>query len=139
MARVFEEVTLTWHGRDYKIPPDQMLRLIAQIEDVVTFGDLAEFSLGRIKLSKLAQAFGLALRAAGCPVDDDTVFSEMFGAKGERAKQIRERAQAAIFALQSLMIPPEHLRGEPAKKPEAAGKRAASSPRRTNSSSARAG
>lgn len=137
--RVFEEVTLSWKGQDYKIPADQMLRCIAQIEDVLTFGDLAAASMGRVKLAKLSQAFGIALRSAGVEVSDDEVFFGMFGDKSERAKDIQERAQRAIFALQSIMIPPAHLRTEPGK-PKAAGKRrAASSPRRTSSSSDKAG
>jgi hypothetical protein len=131
--RVFEEVTLSWNGQDYKIPPDQVLRTIAEIEGVITMGDLAQMSLGRPMLAKLAMAFGIALRAAGAIVTDDEIYFGVFGDKTDRVKTIRERAHRAIFSLQSLMIPPEHLRAEPGKKPEAAGKRAASSPRRTSS------
>lgn len=137
--RVFEEVTLSWKGQDYKIPPDQMLRTIAEMEGMLSLGDLAQMSLGRTSLARLSMAYGIALRAAGATVNDDEVYFSMFGEKAERAKDVAERMRNAIFGLQSIMIPPEHLRAEPGKKPEAAGKRAASSPQRTSSSSVKAG
>ena len=130
MSRDFEEVVLSWNGKEYRLPPDQVLPCIARIENVLTLGDLAQASLGKPMLAKLSMAFGIALRMAGANVTDKEVWEGMFS---RNAKDIVERMQRSVFALQSLMIPPEHLRGEPGKRPEAAGRRAASSRRRTSS------
>lgn len=129
---IFEPVTLTWSGKDYVIPADGVLRCIAQVEDVITLGTLHTFiSKGNLPLAKIAGAFGVALRAAGCRVTDDEVYSGMFTAKGA---ELQRRAFEAVAVLQQLMIPPEHLRADETKTP-AAGGRAASSRKSTSSRS----
>ena len=109
---IFEEVTLSWKGRDYKIPPDRVLRCIAVVEDVLPLGALAKSTFGEVKLARLAEAFAAALRYAGAPVTDEEVYSGMF--EGEGGK-LAAQARAYVYALQALMIPPEHLR--PKEKP----------------------
>jgi hypothetical protein len=129
---VFEEITLSWNGKNYVIPPDDVLRCIAKIESVCTLGELASHQLrGQLPLAKISMAFAVALRHAGAKVTDDEVYGALFQDSGQ---EMQRMASQAIFTLQAMMIPPEHLRA-PAGKAEAAGERAASSPSATSSRS----
>lgn len=102
---IFQDVTLTYNENSYKIKSNDVMRLIARIESVVTIQDLAkEQGPG---LSRLAQAYGLVLRFAGANVTDEEIYSSMFSDGGA------ESAGNAITGLISLMIPPET---KPAKK-----------------------
>lgn len=130
----FEPIPLEWSGKKYLIPADNVLRVIAQIEDVLTLGQLASAqSHGRLPLAKIAIAFGIALRHAGAEVSDEDVYNGMFSAGGA---ELQRRALTAVFTLQAMMVPPEHLRANPGKaNGGAAGSPAASSPSATDSSS----
>lgn len=124
---IFEPVKLTWKGRDYVIPPEQVLKLLAMVEDVITLGELSTYMLsGRTPLAKLSKAWGIALRYAGAQLTDEEIYGELFSDADMQGK-----ALAATFGLQALMVPPAHLRGEPGKV-AAAGTEPASSPRPTS-------
>lgn len=128
---IFEEVRLSWGGKDYVIPPNDILRAIAKVEEVMTLGDLGNAQgQGRIPYAKLASAFGVLLRHAGATVTDEDVYNDIF--KGG-PKEMAKASLACIGTLMSLMIPPEHLRAKPAKKAAVGVPRAASSKRRTSS------
>lgn len=109
----FEEVKVSWKGQEAAIPPNNVLRAIAKIESVLTVGELGALAItGAPKpLAKISMAYGLLLRHAGIKVDDDEVYSAMF----ESGEQILQ-AGALINTLVSLMVPPAHLKEEPAKK-----------------------
>nr|BDD44161.1 hypothetical protein 28 [bacterium] len=98
---IFEPVTLTYSGEDYTIPRDEILQVIAMIEDVVTLGELS--GGGKVPMAKLAMAYGLALRHAGAKVSDEEVYSSLF-AEGQH------NATQAVTGLLAMMIPPERLR-----------------------------
>lgn len=103
--RIFEPITLHWEGRDYSIPPDDVLRCIAKIEDHITLIELSTASNKRtIPLAKMAIAFGAVLRHAGAHVSDDEVYAGMF-ADGN----LVNKAQVAVTTLLTLMIPPGSL------------------------------
>jgi len=109
---IFEPITLTWEGKEYVIPADQIMQAIAKVEDVLTLGQLARFSMsGDIPFGKLAMAYGLLLRHAGARVADDEVYAAIF-----RSGETRDRAQKAVTVLQVLMLPPEAVRAEAEKK-----------------------
>lgn len=136
---IFEDVRLSWEGRDYVIPADQVLRVIARLEDVVTLGALHRFlASGVLPLAKIAAAYGIALRAAGAEVTDEHVYAGMF-----TGRELQKRAAAALTALQTMMIPPEAIRAQMGQAAgnarAAASRRGASSPRRTASRSDKAG
>jgi len=102
---VFEAVTFKWKERIYTIPPDQVMRAIAKIEDVLTLSELHRYGLsGTAPIAKLAMAFGAVLRHAGAAVQDDEVYAALFNA-GEQQEQV----MAAIQTLLAMMVPPEHL------------------------------
>lgn len=129
---IFKPITMAWHGTEYTIPADEVLRCIAEVESVLTLGDIANMQArSRLALAKIAIAYGIALRFAGAQVSDEEVYAGMFKDAGA---ELQRRALGAIFTLQALMVPPEHLRAEPGKANGGAGETAASSPSVTSSS-----
>ena len=105
---IFEEVRLQWEGKEYRIPPRDVLRCIAAVEGVITLGELASAAVpGNLPLARLAMAFSTALQFAGADVTDEQVFDRMFTNTGA---DMKERAAAAAMALHHLMVPPRHMR-----------------------------
>lgn len=104
---IFQEIGLTWKGREYVVPPDRVLGLIAEVEEKITIEDLAIGS--GVKRAKLSAAYAAALRYAArvsgapCNVVDEDVYTSLFG--GDFAAS----TQAIIESLLKMMIPPEHL------------------------------
>jgi len=130
---VFEEVTLTWDGQDYKIPPERVLKCIASVEEVLPLWRVSQATVGDLRLADLAEAYSAVLRFAGANVSADEFYSRLFDGDGP---ELAKKARAYCYALQALMIPPKHLRGnqaEGAKKDEAT-RAAGSSPSATSSS-----
>lgn len=133
---IFEDVRLSWKGREHRIAADRVLRVIAAVEDVITLGALHRaMTAGSLPLAKLATAYAIVLRHAGVDVTEEEVYAGMFS-----AGDMKERAVGAVALLQTLMIPPESLRkAEAAGNGAAAAERAGSSPKRTSSRSGKAG
>lgn len=105
-AGIFQPVALTWGGREYVIPPDQVLKAIAIVESILTLGQLHNAMMaGAVPFAKLSQAFAAVLRYAGAQVSAEEVYAAMF----QGGDEMRTRAMHAIQALQMLMIPPVHL------------------------------
>jgi hypothetical protein len=112
---IFEEVKLSWSGKDYVIPPDRVLQAIAKVEEVLTFGALARCMVsGTLPLARLAMAVGAALRHAGAKLTDDEIYAGLF-----EKTETQQRAMTIVLTLQQLMIPPEALRRSVAEKPAA--------------------
>lgn len=94
---IFEDITLTFGGDEYTIPSNGVMRLIAKIEDVISLQDLT----GQPKLSRLAEAYTVALVYAGCKkVNTEDVYASLFGDGG------RENIQNSITTLIQMMVPP---------------------------------
>lgn len=119
---IFEEVRLAWGGQDCVIPPDQLMTVIAKIEEVITMAELSRaVERNALPHAKLAIAFGRVLRHGGVRVTDEEVYNGML-APGQDQKM---RAMSALNALLTLMLPPESVRAalaeaKPAGKPPAA-------------------
>jgi hypothetical protein len=100
---IFQELVLTWKGVDYRVAPDNMLRLIAQVEDVITLNELYNYSQkGAAPLSKLSLAYGLMLRYAGAKVQDEEVYRAIATGKDKAAT-------TATQSILMMMLPPEDL------------------------------
>lgn len=118
---IFQEVAVPWEGKQFKIPPRDVLRCIAAVEGVITLGELATVCAGSsLPLARLAMAFGIILRFAGADASDEDVYDHMFKDAG---KEMQDRAIEASFVLHRLMVPPEHMRA--AEEKVAAGKKVA--------------
>lgn len=124
---IFEQITLSWGGKDYFIEPDNVMRAIAKVEDVITLVQIARcYETRDIPLVKIAQAYAAVLRHAGARVEDDEVYNDLF-----QNGELQKRAWAAINTLQRMMIPPDHLRQETLPGKGAAGETAPSSKKRS--------
>lgn len=126
---MFEPIRITWAGQEFTLQPDQVLRTIADVEEILTIGELYVYQSQRktVPLAKLSMAFATVLRHAGARVSGDDVFATLF-----KDGDLQARALQLIHVLQILMLPPESLRA-PAGKRAAAGKRAGSSRKSTSS------
>lgn len=102
---IFNEIKLSWEGREYVIPSDNVMKIIAKVEDVITLSDLSKCATNKtLPLAKLSQAYALILQHAGVQgVDEEKVYAGMFSAN------LQENAQRAVTTLLMLMIPPSHL------------------------------
>lgn len=99
---IFEEVTLSWNGEEYKIPPDRIMGAIAKIEDVITLKELSDYAVkGDAPLAKMAIAYAAVLRYAGAKVNEAEVYSAMFDLGNNM------NILTCINALLTMMIPPK--------------------------------
>lgn len=98
---VFQPIKLEWKGEPFTVPADRVMGAIAVIEDVVTLKEIYEAGAkGKVKLSRIASAYGALLRYAGAKVEDDEVYEGMFAVDSGKA------AAAAVTSLLSMMVPP---------------------------------
>lgn len=69
-------IVLNWKGVDYTIPASKAFAVGEQVEDVLSMADIAAMGTSP-KFFKIARAFGVMLRFAGCKVSDDEVHREI--------------------------------------------------------------
>lgn len=107
---LFADVVIEWKGRNYTVPSNQIMRLIATIEDTVTMGELTEYLQGgKMPMAKLALAFSNVLKFAGVISEDgdndleQEVYAAWFGVGGVDA---RDSVVMSIHSLLAMMIPP---------------------------------
>ena len=108
----FEDVTLTWQGKDYVVPANRQMMLIAKIEDALggEAGDQAIAVLFRrngVPHSRMAAAYGAALRYAGASVTDEEVYISIHA---DIATQSRDAVAALVhrmlMGLVAIISPP---------------------------------
>jgi len=102
---MFQDVTLSWKGEDYTVQANNVLMLIAKIENHITLQELASGNPG---LAKIAQAYSAALVHAGARVSPDQVYQSFFA-----GADAGENAILAVQGLLAMMVPPD---AKPAKK-----------------------
>jgi hypothetical protein len=93
---IFEDISLTFGGDEFTIKGNRVMKLIAQIEDVISLQELTT----QPKLSKLAEAYALAINYAGGKVMIDEVYASLFGDGGS------DNVQNSITTLIMMMLPP---------------------------------
>lgn len=111
MMKGFEPVTLQWSGENFTVPADRQMMLIATIEDALSgpTGGQALHVLMRPEgppYSRLACAYGAALRHAGANVTDDDVYLAIMGDFAGGEGDTAARVQAAILGLLAIIAPP---------------------------------
>lgn len=128
--RGFEDVTLSWRGVDYTVPANRQMMLIATIEDALS-GDSGKQALTILfrregpPYSKLAAAFGAALRHAGANVSDEEVYLSIMEDMANRSKaEVTAMVQETVIALLSIIAPPAARAITGDAKPEDAEKKA---------------
>lgn len=109
---LFDDVSLTWKGREYVIPRNRVMGAIARVEDVLTLHELLVIQTrGGTPYAKLSAAYGTVLRYAGAKVEDEDVYAGMF--KAETSGEIG----GAVVNLLHMMLPPGIDFGKPQKAP----------------------
>ena len=110
--RGFEDVTISWRGVDYNIPAKGQMMLIAKLEDALS-GDSGQQAMTVLfrkegpPYSRLAAAFGAALRHAGAKATDEEIYLSMQADLANRSKESRTATiQNCILALLSIISPP---------------------------------
>ncbi len=122
--RGFQPVTLAWKGQEFTVAAEDQLRLIAEIEDALadskgTPAVLALTKRGGPSYSRLAGAYGAALRYAGAKVSDEEIYLTITEdlAKGDASAAVK--MQDAVLGLLAIIAPPIHRQlmgdGEPGK------------------------
>lgn len=107
----FDDVTLEWGGKSYVIPANRQMMLIAKIEDALS-GDSGAQALSVLlrsegpPYSRLAAAFGTALRYAGAVVTDDEIYLSIMEDFAAQSADVTTKIQNAIFAVLSVIAPP---------------------------------
>lgn len=96
---MFEEVRLKWKEKEYVIPENRVMRLIAKVEDVITLAELINYSeRNTTPVAKVASAYGVMLRFAGARVEDEEIYSQFYDAGAETIIE-------STFALLAIMSP----------------------------------
>lgn len=108
---LFKPVTLTWRGQEYTVPADQVMMMIAKVEDILTLPELMN-PKGR-PLAKISMAYGVALRHAGAKASDEEIYGAMFTA-GEQAAA----SASAVQGLLMMMVPPSAVESKHQEKKE---------------------
>lgn len=99
-----EDFKFTWEGKEYSIPHNNIMKLIATVENVITLPELEDaVQRGTAPLGKLSMAFGIILRHAGVRVKDYEIYKSMF------SENSADNAVAAASGLIMLMVPPDCL------------------------------
>lgn len=104
----FEDVTLSWKGEDFVVQANRQMMLIAEIEDVlVKPGQQAvTVLLNGPAHSRLARAYGAALRYAGASVTDDEIYLSITADLAEGKADAVVKIQAAVLGLLAIIAPP---------------------------------
>lgn len=111
MMKGFEPVTLSWGDETYTVPAEGQLLLIGAIEDALSgkSGQQAVAVLmnpGGPPYTRLAAAYGAALRYAGATVSDDEIYLSIMGDFANQSKDVAVKIQSAILALLAIIAPP---------------------------------
>lgn len=108
---IFESVTLTWQGKEYQVPPNRLLRLIAAVEDKITLSQIVDMAArGQMKFAQVAEAYAAALLVAGVKPSGP---ADLFGLEVHAAlfdgKEAIARWAETVDKLVRLMTPPESI------------------------------
>ena len=108
----FEDVTLSWGGKDFVVPASRQLMLIAKIEDALG-GDTGEQAVAVLfrkngpPHSRLAMAYGAAMRYAGASVTDDQVYLTIHeDIANKSAAAVQGTIQTMLAGLLAIISPP---------------------------------
>ena len=96
----FQDVTLSYNGKDYTVKADQVMKLILILEDIVSLQRLADPN--NPPMGKISEAYAAALAYAGCKsVSTEDIYFSLFS-EGSAAE-----AQNAVNGILSMMVPPQ--------------------------------
>lgn len=96
------EIVLKFRGEEYRVPEARAFELGGEVEEVVTLAEISSWGSAP-KFFKIARAFGVMLRFAGCRVSDTEVKAEI-DASIARAigTDVTPEAGAEMFAVMAV-------------------------------------
>lgn len=100
----FKDITFEFGGETYTVKANNVFRLIAQIEEVITVTELFTLNAEKLPLARLADAYAVCLKYAGAKAEPEDVYCSML-ANG--AGDVINYVQGLV----AVVIPPEELRG----------------------------
>lgn len=111
MMKGFEPVTLQWNGENFTIPADKQMMLIAVIEDALSGGTgrQALSILGQAEgppYTRLAAAYGAALRHAGANTTDEDVYLTIMQGFADESGDTTIFIQNAVLGIMAIIAPP---------------------------------
>lgn len=100
-------IRMNWQGKAYVIPAHRAFELGAQVEDIVTLGEIGTWG-ARVPFFKVARAYGTMLRFAGAKVTDGEVHAEIMAnleaaGKARLAGDADPAEIAGMIAMQALV------------------------------------
>lgn len=104
---VFDDVILEWNGKQKTVPADNVMRMLAKVEDHLTLHEMAQFAeRGTAPLVRVSMAYCAALRHAGFDVTDQDVYKRLVeSSSGDEGRT----AISIVQSLQQMMVPPSDL------------------------------
>ena len=94
---VFQDVNLQWQGKEHTIKANSVMRVIAEVEQIISVAELAG---KRPPVARIAEAYTMALSFVGVTVDQEEVYEALFDDGGAAI-------QGAVMGLIMLMVPPK--------------------------------
>lgn len=100
---IFEDIELEWEGVPYTISgDDRIMRVLAAVEEHITFLEVQQgMTSGKICFAKLATAYSVILRYAGCKVSSAEVYKGMWA-----DLKTAQKATEAAAGILGMMVPP---------------------------------
>lgn len=100
MAPIYQEIAITWEGREYRITPTYAM--IQKIEQRLSIQGLIErMQAEQAPLTQLADLIATVLQLAGCrspTATGEAIYAEIYASR-ESALRISEAATRVIFGL----------------------------------------
>jgi len=97
---IFEDVTISWAGKEYTVKANEVMGLIRRIEDHISWNDLIS---KQAKISRLSDAWAEVLSYVGVGITPEEVYELLFD--GATMDQIWN----SVNTLMIIMVPPKHL------------------------------
>lgn len=107
----FEDVTLGWNGETFTVPANRQMALVARVEDALS-GESGKQAITVLMqkegppYSRLAAAFGAALRYAGATVTDEEIYLSIMEDFTKSRADVAAKLQTVIVALLMVIAPP---------------------------------
>jgi len=111
----FEDVTLSWAGKDYVVPADRQLMLIAEIEDALSGPNNVPAVAVLTRPAgpghaRLASAYGAALQYAGAEVSEGEIYMALQEDMADGNAGVQVKLQNATLGLLAIVSPPVYSR-----------------------------
>lgn len=100
---VFTDIEMLWSGKAYTIKSHRIMGLIAQVEDVITFNEIALFMRRQtVPMARLCEAYAVALKYAGAKVSGETIYQTVYAETDKQLVVLK-----AVTGLLALALPPD--------------------------------